>query len=178
MYPYWIWNGELDSETCDKIIAESLTFEENKAKIGTEAGAANPDLRLSRIRWVQSSEFISSLVTKYFSFANRNFGFDASSIFDVQFTEYRGSEKGHYDWHIDSFENPTGFDRKLSMVIQLTDPAEYEGGSFCFYDRVMKEFQERGSILVFPSFQAHRVEPVTSGTRRSLVSWIEGPRWR
>ena len=36
------------------------------------------------------------------------------------------------------------------------------------------EIRPRGSIIVFPSFVWHRVKPVTSGTRYSLVVWHLG----
>ena len=41
-----------------------------------------------------------------------------------------------------------------------------------------KEALEKGSVIVFPSFHRHRVTPVTSGIRHSLVTWVEGPHWR
>ena len=37
---------------------------------------------------------------------------------------------------------------------------------------------KKGSVIVFPSFHRHRVTPVTSGIRHSLVTWVEGPHWR
>ena len=37
-----------------------------------------------------------------------------------------------------------------------------------------KETLSKGSIIVFPSFVWHRVKPVTSGTRYSLVAWHLG----
>jgi len=183
MYPYWAWNSELSSEICDKIIEESLNFDE---KIGQTFDPDTEDFskgknskgRISKIRWVEKNDYIFSIVSSYFKVANRNFGFDVSSIFDVQFTEYRGDEKGHYNWHADTYINRPGFNRKLSLVVQLSEPSDYEGGVFSFFDGVPEEFKERGSIIVFPSFRPHRVEPVTKGLRRSLVSWIEGPGWR
>jgi PKHD-type hydroxylase len=39
----------------------------------------------------------------------------------------------------------------------------------------MQAIMERGSISTFPSFCLHKVEPVTSGERWSLVIWIHGP---
>ena len=74
--------------------------------------------------------------------------------------------------------------RKLSMTIQLSDPDDYEGGDFVFNvnqigqspDR--EQLRKKGTVLVFPSFIMHGVKPVTKGTRKSLVSWIEGPTWR
>ena len=40
--------------------------------------------------------------------------------------------------------------------------------------RKAKEILPKGSIIVFPSFVWHRVKPVTSGTRYSLVVWHLG----
>ena len=78
--------------------------------------------------------------------------------------------------------------RKLSMTCQLTDGSEYKGGELEFdfrnYDPHMrdeskhriqcKEILRKGSIIIFPSFVWHRVKPVTSGTRYSLVVWHLG----
>ena len=36
----------------------------------------------------------------------------------------------------------------------------------------------KGDIIFFPSFHWHRVLPVTSGERHSLVGWVCGPNWR
>ena len=85
----------------------------------------------------------------------------------------------HIDWHIDI--GPRGQSmRKLSMVIQLSDPATYEGGDFeifAFYqaDRLPRE---RGAVLVFPSYLLHRVTEVTAGERKSVVCWVGGPHYR
>ena len=102
------------------------------------------------------------------------------------------------DRHCDSWDkaydrkdpnNPEhGRIRKLSMTCQLTDGSEYKGGELEFdfrnYDPHMrdeskhriqcKEILPKGSIIVFPSFVWHRVKPVTSGTRYSLVVWHLG----
>tara|TARA_B110000285_G_scaffold101006_2_gene114993 strand:+ start:723 stop:959 length:237 start_codon:yes stop_codon:yes gene_type:complete len=74
------------------------------------------------------------------------------------------------------------------MTCQLTDGSEYQGGELEFdfrnYEPHMrdelkhrvqcKEILPKGSIIVFPSFVWHRVKPVTSGTRYSLVVWNTG----
>ena len=39
---------------------------------------------------------------------------------------------------------------------------------------ICKEAREQGSIIVFPSSVYHMVEPVTKGTRYSLVMWNLG----
>ena len=38
--------------------------------------------------------------------------------------------------------------------------------------------RQRGSIMLFDSRTMHRVCKVTKGTRKSLVGWVVGPRWK
>ncbi len=65
------------------------------------------------------------------------------------------------------------------MTLQLTDGAAYQGGDLEFpWPAVLAGQRELGSILVFPSYLAHRVTPVTAGVRRSLVAWACGPSFR
>ena len=63
--------------------------------------------------------------------------------------------------------------RKLSSIIQLTDPKKYSGGEleFCFPNgrpdekratRICKEFKPRGSIVIFPSFLEHMVQNINN----------------
>ena len=40
--------------------------------------------------------------------------------------------------------------------------------------RICTEIGAKGSIVVFPSFVFHRVRPVITGTRYSLVCWNLG----
>ena len=59
------------------------------------------------------------------------------------------------------------------------DTSEYEGGDFEFDEvKTTADFRSKGTVLVFPSYLRHRVLPVTSGIRRSLVAWFVGPRWK
>ncbi len=73
--------------------------------------------------------------------------------------------------------------RKLSFVCQLTDPEEYEGGEFEMQPLYLgapdpKQLKTQGTAIIFPSLVMHKVNPITKGTRHSLVAWIEGPKWR
>ena len=103
------------------------------------------------------------------------------NICDIQFTEYHANKGGHYDWHIDvNWNGNEARDRKLSVTVQLSDTSEYEGGGFEFIECQTPDASSRlkGTVLVFPSYLQHRVLPITSGTRKSLVAWFEGPRWQ
>jgi len=122
--------------------------------------------------------------------AGWNFQYDVSE--HCQFTKY--GEGQFYDWHCDSFDVPYGegnnkaihekFNgkiRKLSVTVSLSNPNNYRGGELEFsfskspeqrpLTEECKSILPKGSIVVFPSFIYHRVKPVTSGTRYSLVIW-------
>lgn len=97
---------------------------------------------------------------------------------DFQYIVYN-SDNSHYDWHMDK-GTLTSPPRKLSLVLQLTDPSEYEGGdlelNYC--SQPVKTKKERGLVYAFPSWVVHRVTPVTKGVRKTLVVWIAGPKFR
>lgn len=107
------------------------------------------------------------------------FDFDLYGFVEhLQYTVYR-EDGGHYDWHVDrgvSAPSP----RKLSLVLQLSDPDEYEGGELQVFtsSEPTTVVKQKGLVAAFPSFVLHRVTPVTAGTRRTLVVWLSGPRFR
>jgi len=156
--------------------------------------------RNSNIVWL-NDRWIYKEIQPYVHQANRNAGWNFEWDFSesCQFTKYKLNQ--YYDWHCDSwnkpYDNPNdvntyGKIRKLSMTCQLTDGSEYEGGELQFdcrnYDPHMrdedkhvltvKEILPKGSIVVFPSFMWHRVQPVTKGIRYSLVVWNLGYPFR
>jgi PKHD-type hydroxylase len=152
--------------------------------------------RNSNIVWLNDNwiyKEIHPYVHKANKLAGWNYAWDFSE--SCQFTKYKLNQ--YYDWHCDSYEKPYdkpgepnihGKIRKLSVTCQLTDGSEYTGGELQFdcrnYDPpvrdenkhvlTVKEILPKGSIVVFPSFVWHRVQPVTKGTRYSLVIWNLG----
>lgn len=183
-----VWPMAISNEYCDYIIQKGLEHSPQNATIGFEdANRPDDSKRRSVIRWMDvlgRNADIAKTLLRYCRSSNRtNFGFDIGAMNEIQFTEYTGDPEagGKYDWHYDTYwENPHPYDRKLSIVVQLSNPDEYEGGKFEFFGIPSPgdEWKQRGSVLIFPSFFFHRVLPVTSGKRTSLVSWIEGPKWR
>ena len=86
---------------------------------------------------------------------------------------------GFYRWHVDNNMQSDVPPRKLSMTVQLSDPSEYTGGELQLHDgEVQTAVNSRGHVIIFPSYVLHRVQPVTSGTRRSLVVWANGPGFK
>lgn len=184
---YHVFPCAVSSSLCDELINRGLQLPSQQASIGFTEDRVDNSYRVSTIRWFYEpdNKDISNLMMQYATFANREaFGFDISmGSHELQFTEYHGTTNGKYDWHHDVFwQNTRPHDRKLSVVIQLNDPREYEGGQFEFrmpHDSTeLQGFRHKGSVIVFPSFFEHRVTPVTSGTRYSLVTWVDGPKFR
>ena len=74
----------------------------------------------------------------------------------------------------------TNPNRKLSFVVPLSEENSYLGASLEFVPPIDDETSTRkqGVLIVFPSFRAHLVRPITSGTRFALVGWVHGPSFR
>ena len=94
----------------------------------------------------------------------------------------------YYDWHVDQHPYTTmsnGVEkriRKLSASIFLNEPDEYDGGELELelagpsHDSRNRSFKlKKGSAIIFQSDTWHRVLPVKSGVRKSLVVWSGGP---
>jgi len=103
------------------------------------------------------------------------YGFETDQFREgFQFTRYEVGE--YYGPHFDIGPGRLT-ERKLSMTVQLSDPADYTGGELLIYPEFVAS-KDRGSLTVFPSFMCHNVLPVKTGIRYSLVSWLAGPPYK
>lgn len=178
---YWFWQDGIPHDQCDEIVRRCSLLKSVKGSTFNGADVEENPHRNSTVRWVQDVSGIKELIWPFIWEANRQaFNVDVSGIFEVQFTEYDASEKQYYKWHHDiDWAADTGFDRKLSAVIQLTDSYLYEGGDFEFKTLNSPDgLRNKGAVIVFPSYLEHQVTPVIKGRRHSLVTWVEGPRWK
>ena len=62
--------------------------------------------------------------------------------------------------------------RKLSFSLMLNDG--YVGGNFELL-QPPGPTTEVGKLLVFPSYLAHKITPVTQGVRYVIFGWVYGP---
>lgn len=168
--------------------------------------ALNQDKRNSQNSWITTDDWIGGFVWHYAMKANRdNFLYNITNIDgeNIQFTKY--GEGQFYGWHNDAglsthYKPISGGNRgdkdaisqdfvnehcelirKLSIVIQLSDPDDYEGGNLQLLDEDGKSYiapRKRGTVIVFDSRTQHRVLKVKKGIRKSLVAWVVGPRWK
>ena len=83
---------------------------------------------------------------------------------------YYGDEQGFYIPHTDT--QGAFSHRKISMVICLSKMDNYEGGIFKFTN-LKKDYKfDIGDIIIFDSNILHGVEPVISGKRQVLISFM------
>jgi len=200
-YYYWYFKSALTPQFCDELVKLALAQKDRKAltdgfdrkKLTKKRIKDLHKKRNSNVVWIREP-WVYGTINPYVHRANEssgwNFEFDRSEA--CQFTKYKKGQ--FYDWHFDMFDSPynvprepkmDGKIRKLSVICQLTDPSKYTGGELEFDFRrnppsqkskgdICMEIQPKGSIVVFPSYIWHRIKPVTSGTRYSLVMWNLG----
>ena len=108
---------------------------------------------------------------------NRWYRFDLVGFQEpIQYQRYEPGDS--FGWHVDCGYGPAS-NRKISISVQLSDPADYEGGGLEFAGLgELSMSRVQGSLIVFPPFMTHQVSPVTRGVRRSMVAWIAGPPFR
>ena len=118
----------------------------------------------------------SATMSCYKSFIEPKYHAEIKNIEPVQFLSYPVG--GHYIEHNDSenFENGQWTriaNRDISILFYLND--NYTGGELEFTTLGLKIKPKTGMMIAFPSYKefAHKVHPVTSGMRYSLVTWLE-----
>jgi PKHD-type hydroxylase len=180
--PFVYWENEFSNQ--------ELNWLQNEARHATDSGfvgshrggVVNTETRRSQVKWLYESavnnwvfERLAHVVS---SINSSSYRFDLLGFGEpLQLTNYNSTETGMYGWHQDYGGTVS---RKLSLVIQLSDPSEYEGGNLQIQTGLHPETvrKQRGLITLFPSYTLHQVTPVTQGSRQSLVAWITGPAFR
>ena len=200
-----IWYFSDIPEKIIETIEEDLTdkFQEQMGDSKLMGDSLNRDKRNSKNAWVPTTHWTAGLVWHYVERANReNFLYDIRNIDgeSMQLTQYGIGE--FYGWHNDAgisgqykpvsvgnhhegraqdyLNENLELVRKLSFVVQLSDPDDYEGGNLQLLAEDGKSYfapRKRGTVIVFDSRTQHRVLKVTKGVRKSLVGWVVGKRW-
>lgn len=180
--PYVYWEGGFNDKDIENII--KLGENRNPLTATVDKGRVVRDIRISNTSWIdlqEDSEWLYDRVADIVSKLNfQYYKFDLTGLYEhMQFTVYEGNELGHYDWHLDSGGH-TRIPRKMSFVLQLSDPNDYEGGDLQIMTSInpITVKKEKGFAVVFPSYTLHRVTPVTKGIRKTLVIWVTGPSFR
>ena len=181
--PFAWWEDAFTEQELDWLQQKAKEATQKAQVGGGNGGEVNDNVRRSELNWLHKSpecawvfeklaHVASSLNADYFGFDLTGFGED------LQLTNYHEARQGNYIWHQDF--GASGISRKLSMVLQLSDPSEYEGGELQLLTRKepITVQKKRGLITVFPAWTLHQVTPVIKGTRQTLVTWASGPAFK
>jgi hypothetical protein len=116
-------------------------------------------------------KFFSSLFNKTFSEIEKDYEEDHYIKFKVHqpYKILKYDVGGKFDLHID---DAGATFRRASTVFYLND--NYEGGEIEFPSFDVKYKPQAGDFIMFPSSYAyrHKVNPVISGTRYAIASWL------
>tara|TARA_Y100001970_G_scaffold141939_1_gene174639 strand:- start:899 stop:1510 length:612 start_codon:yes stop_codon:yes gene_type:complete len=173
------------NEGAMKMIDKSLTSKELEPATASlvQGSQYQEDVRKSTNTWVQDTDVIKmfgDIVLEVNRAARWNLNIVGCEA--IQYATY--TEGDYFKWHVDQFpEVENNVTRKISMSLFLSNPDEYEGGELDLevygpdaYPERHKTFRcLRGEALFFLSDYWHRVRPVKSGVRKSLVAWFFGP---
>lgn len=173
-------------------------IEDIVADLPQEKGATveNDDYstRQCDLRWIKyGTPSFSYLEERIFS-ALRDAAVEAPgewALENLQYTAY--GPNGFHNWHIDAYRRSynkydlslesrfIGKKRALSVSILLNGSDAFTGGAFEIslfpngrntVGSAIEGFSDAGDMAVFDSGLCHRVAPVASGVRKSLVAWI------
>lgn len=175
----WIKNFLTEQEIC-KVFALWNDGKMQAAGINSSR-VDDPKIRKSKTQFIeyQENNWIYEKLAMMCSMVNASkykfdiIGFESK----LQLTQYNKDD--FYHWHADSGKGRTSL-RKLSITVQLSHALEYEGGELQFLNAAeyVNAPKDRGTAIIFPSYTAHRVLPLISGCRKSIVGWIAGPPYR
>ena len=185
-------NKVFNNDEVDWIVNYCTTLEIGKA----ELFESNPDYstREALTGWIKQPNYenqwiydkLNQTIEKHNDYV---FNLELSGIPYIQYTEYLPG--GHHDFHMDlPMDMPSYIDykineffRKLTVVVLLTQPeVDFGGGEFQLNTSMERTPVTiplvKGSVLMFPSFLLHKVAPVQWGLRKTLVTWVIGPKFR
>ena len=195
--PFVHFQGMLSAVECSAISQLAMAAGLADGQIGN--GGAEAPQTVTSYRKVETSQLLP-----HFEFAGTNinwlfervrdrviwandqhYGFDLHGLWQqINFLRYtmpqfEGEEPGHYDWHQD-YGGGDSSQRKLSVVIQLSKPEDYDGCRLEMFTQNAFDvgMVGQGDMVVFPSWMPHRVTDITRGERHALVSWVSGPPFR
>jgi predicted 2-oxoglutarate/Fe(II)-dependent dioxygenase YbiX len=176
-YSAWAFPDALTKDACKKIIesVEKQAEGEDAQIGGGNMGVVDKTIRDVRKINLPTHRGIGATMAGMALSANMQcWKFDITHPNQCDYLRY--DKEGHYKAHVDTFMNPGDPQtRKLTVLAFLND--DFEGGRLFLQQGDQKTYpsQEPGTVIVFPSYIMHGVEPVTSGVRRSIVTWMVGP---
>ena len=185
-WKYYSWTNVFNREECLEI-GEYIDNNYQELEDASRGAFLNgkPIKNISSVKHIkygQIKHLISPFINEAFHIAQKGFGYLTNGPHDEEmllFNTYYSDNKDSYDWHFDESFNSL-IDCKLTLLMNLSTEV-YKGGDFETYIYEKEKHNSiniPGSCFMIKSHFNHRVLPVTEGTRKTLVFFISGPRFR
>jgi len=173
-----VYENSISNDFCNNIINRYIQndIENLPAFLGSDNNI-NKDIRdVSRVLIPTQNGIGATLVSTGFSTNNYLWKYHITHAHQAEFLIY--NKNNHYVSHVDMLHQHSDETRKLTVIGILND--DFEGGKFYIQTTHKKWYppQTKGTIIVFPSYLLHGVEPVTKGIRYSCVTWLVGPYFK
>jgi PKHD-type hydroxylase len=178
-FPYYYDFGKVFSdEECDEILGYAGEFK-TPLLDGTDIpNESYTNTKIAQIGLNEDTFQFYNFCTQKASEANKKtWKFDLSaSLEPIDVIQYDAG--GSMNWHMDYGPGMISR-RKINIIVQLSDINAYDGGWLDVMTKpVMSMSKTRGTMIAMPSFIMHRVRPVTSGIRRSMVLYCHGTHFK
>lgn len=186
----WCYYKEcLKADYCEDLINYAKSLPMESADMKDHNGNFTRKSKISFIPEKDSNyKELYEIIWRFTELANSHWfnNINLTKLEPIQFAEYSSEYSGEYKLHqdvhwINTREDPN-YHRKITAIVQLSNPESYTGGEFNIYntefDLPQDEIKQQGTLIIFPSIFFHEALPVLSGTRYSLTAWINGPKWR
>ncbi len=184
MIPVHTLPDAFSAADCARLLGQIAEAPARDARLVGRVGADH-NIRRADLVWLDDlpgTDWVMDRLIDIARVANREvFDFDVTEFAESpQVARYDSAREGHFDWHSDIGDGRLAERRKLTIVVQLSSPEDYEGGVLEVMPgtHLVAANTAQGAATVFPAFVLHRVTPVTSGTRHSLTVWCHGPKFR
>ncbi len=163
------YSGFVPADVCDEIVKYTDEYPNRWSRAMTIADDYEDrvchtwDVR----DWDSIDKTIFKYVTETSALYQRKFP-NFKITHDTGYQILRYQPGGKYDYHTDQHAN---YNREVTIIVNLND--DYEGGNLCHVDDSYMTKMGKGDIIIFPSnfTYPHRITPIISGTRYSVVTW-------
>ena len=169
------YKAAVPPDICDMIVKYAEQFPsrwENATTIQSSGdNTIDLDTRICESWNILGSDSIDDIIFKYITEASAKFctnfpHFDLTEDSGYQILRYKPG--GKYDYHTDQHAT---YNREVTIILNLND--DYTGGRLCHIQNEYNMKMGKGDIIIFPSnfMYPHRITPIVSGTRYSVVTW-------
>lgn len=178
---YWAYTDVFSPEDCDILVKAYTSFDSVPADVGVDGISSTRDSSIRNVGKLELPTYkgIGATLAAVGLDANQQrWKFDVTKANQCEFLRYPsggGRYKGHIDTIMLNLPAHQNECRKLTVLVFLND--DFTGGKFFLQFGPNKFYppQNKGTVLVFPSFLLHGVEDVEQGERFSAVCWLVGP---